>query len=106
MSILKEESTLTDRYQTTVPAAVRRALHLNKRDKVAYEVRNNGTVVLSRVEATEDDPALGKFLDLLQRDVASGNAQPLTQAMFEQTRELISGVEMDLSAPLTDADEE
>ena len=28
------ESTLTDRYQTTVPEPVRKALGLNKRDKI------------------------------------------------------------------------
>lgn len=30
-AILEAESTLTDRYQTTVPQAVRRALRLDKR---------------------------------------------------------------------------
>ena len=31
---LEVESTLTDRYQTTVPQTVRRALRLGKRDKI------------------------------------------------------------------------
>ena len=34
-ALLVSESTLTDRYQTTVPDAVRKALHLNKREKSA-----------------------------------------------------------------------
>ena len=33
---LEAESTLTDRYQTTVPETVRRALRLGKRDKIHY----------------------------------------------------------------------
>jgi antitoxin PrlF len=33
---LEAESTLTDRYQTTVPQTVRRALRLRKRDKIQY----------------------------------------------------------------------
>ena len=33
---LEVESTLTDRYQTTVPETVRRALRLGKRDKIHY----------------------------------------------------------------------
>jgi antitoxin PrlF len=33
---LEAESTLTDRYQTTVPETVRRALRLRKRDKIQY----------------------------------------------------------------------
>ena len=45
---LELESTLTDRYQTTVPDAVRRALKLGKRDKIRYLVRSDGRVVLTR----------------------------------------------------------
>lgn len=102
MPVVKEEATLTDRYQTTVPAAVRRALNLAKRDKIVYEVKDNGTVSLSRAEPAEDDPALGQFLDLLQRDVAVGNAQALTVAMRKRTRNLIKNVTIDLNAPLPD----
>ena len=36
---LDVESTLTDRYQTTVPETVRRALRLYKRDKIHYSIR-------------------------------------------------------------------
>ena len=36
---LEAESTLTDRYQTTVPETVRRALRLRKRDKIQYVIR-------------------------------------------------------------------
>ena len=41
---LELESTLTDRYQTTVPNSVRRALRLGKRDKLRYRVQPDGTV--------------------------------------------------------------
>jgi antitoxin PrlF len=39
------ESTLTDRYQTTIPDPVRKALHLNKRDKIHYTIQPNGQVI-------------------------------------------------------------
>ena len=45
---LEVESTLTDRYQTTVPETVRRALQLGKRDKLHYTIRPGGEVVLTR----------------------------------------------------------
>ena len=45
---LEAESTLTDRYQTTVPETVRRALRLRKRDKIQYVIRPSGEVVLTR----------------------------------------------------------
>ena len=41
--ILKLESTLTDRYQTTVPDVVRRTLGLEKRDKICYVIGQDGT---------------------------------------------------------------
>ncbi len=63
------ESTLTDRYQTTVPAPVRKALGLNKRDKISYTIEPDGKVVMSRAEQQESDPILGKFLNFLARDM-------------------------------------
>ena len=60
VATLEAESTLTDRYQTTVPETVRRALKRSKRDKIHYSIRSSGEVVLTRVDATEvDDPVLG-----------------------------------------------
>ena len=48
---MQVESTLTDRYQTTVPETVRRALRLGKRDKIHYTIRSDGEVVLTRATA-------------------------------------------------------
>ena len=63
---LKLESTLTDRYQTTVPNAVRHALKLGKRDKIRYLIQPDGGVMLARASGkTEDDPVLGQFLNFL-----------------------------------------
>ena len=73
---LEVQSTLTDRYQTTVPETVRRALKLGKRDKIQYAIRPGGEVVLTRANASdEDDPALGPFLALLAADIARHPAQ-------------------------------
>ena len=70
-AIMQLESTLTDRYQTTVPESVRRALHLGKRDRIHYTIRPDGEVVLTRAAASDsDDPALVPFLDFLARDIA------------------------------------
>ena len=69
---IEVESTLTDRYQTTVPETVRRALGLAKRDKIRYSIRPGGDVVLIRANVSEgDDPVLGQFLGFLVRDIAS-----------------------------------
>ena len=59
-TILEVESTLTDRYQTTVPEPVRRALNLRKRDRIHYAIRPGGEVVLTRAEvAASSDHQIG-----------------------------------------------
>ena len=68
---VEADSTLTDRYQTTVPETVRRFLRLGKRDKLRYSIRPSGEVVLSRATTvTRSDPVLDAFLAFLARDMA------------------------------------
>ncbi len=99
----KFESTLTDRYQTTVPDPVRRALKLGKRDKIRYLVRPDGAVLMTRAEPAEkDDPALGKFLSFLERDIADHpeRVHAVGIKLAARIRTLVRGVEVDLDAPL------
>lgn len=105
---LEVESTLTDRYQTTVPEMVRRSLRLGKRDKVHYSIRPNGEVVLSRAEVSEtDDPVLGQFLGFLSRDMAEhpNHLQALDASFVQRLQSLTLGIEVDLEAPLSADDE-
>ena len=107
-STLEAESTLTDRYQTTVPEAVRRALGLGKRDKIHYVIRPNGEVVLSRATSGEaEDPVMVAFLDFLAQDMtAHPNRLTVVSAdLAEQVQSLVSGVEVDWDAPLSADDE-
>ena len=105
---LEVESTLTDRYQTTVPETVRRALRLGKRDKIQYTIRPGGEVVLTRVKASEDDdPVLGQFLGFLARDIASHpeRLQGIDASFVLRLQSLTGGIEVDLDAPLSSDDE-
>ncbi|MCL2523906.1 MAG: type II toxin-antitoxin system PrlF family antitoxin [Betaproteobacteria bacterium] len=105
---LEVESTLTDRYQTTVPETVRRALRLGKRDKIHYCIRPGGEVVLTRAKPAEgDDPALGSFLDFLARDIASHpeRLQAVDAGFVQRLQSLVGGVEADLDAALSADDE-
>jgi antitoxin PrlF len=105
---LSAESTLTDRYQTTVPEPVRRALKLGKRDRVHYTIRPNGEVVLSRAEQEEPaDPVLTRFLGFLARDMADHPERlgAMDAGLAERLRSLVGDAEIDLDAPLQ-ADEE
>lgn len=105
---LEVESTLTDRYQTTVPETVRRALRLGKRDKIHYTIRPGGEVVLTRVEAPEvDDPVLGQFLGFLARDITSHpeRLQAIDSTFVQRIQSLTGGIEIDLDATLSADDE-
>ncbi len=103
---LEVESTLTDRYQTTVPETIRRALKLRKRDKIQYSVRPNGEVVLRRV-AQSVDPVLAQFLGFLVSDVASHpeRLQAVDIGLVRRVRALVKNVTVDLDAPLSADDE-
>lgn len=105
---LEVESTLTDRYQTTVPATVRRVLQLGKGDKIHYTIRPNGEVVLTRAEASEDvDPVLGQFLGFLAADLARHpeRLQSLDAGFVQRLQSLVGGVDVDLNAALSTDDE-
>lgn len=103
--LLVSESTLTERYQTTIPDQVRKVLGLKKREKIRFTIQADGQVMLSR--ADEEDPAIDQFLSFLAQDIKS-NPQRLglvDSDLAGRIQSLVSGVEIDLDAPLSDADE-
>lgn len=102
------DSTLTDRYQTTVPQTVRRVLRLGKRDKLHYSIRPSGEVVLSRAAtAPANDPVLDAFLAFLARDMAAHpeQLQALDADLVNKLKSLVGGVEIDMDAALSADDE-
>jgi len=107
-SVLEAESRLTDRYQTTVPASVRKALSLEKRDRLRFVVQADGQVVLTRVvDGDADDPVLGQFLDFLAADMARHpeRLQALDAGLTERMDDLVGDIDVDLDATLADDDE-
>ena len=105
---LQVESTLTDRYQTTVPETVRRALRLKKRDKIQYLIRPGGEVVLTRASDDEiDDPVLGQFLGFLAQDMSAHpqRLQAVDLALIERIKSLVADADINLDAPLSQEDE-
>ena len=101
---LTVESTLTDRYQTTVPESVRRALHLGKRDKIRFTLQSDGKIVLTRADDSEVDPVLGQFLGFLAKDIAEHpqHVHALSTDLVKCVQSLVGNVEIGLDAPLPD----
>ncbi len=72
MSIIHEVATMTAKGQITLPKAIRHALGIDVGAKVAFELHDDGQVVVSRADAEHEDPAIGAFLDLLAGDIRAG----------------------------------
>ena len=85
--IVRAESTLTDRYQTTVPDLVRKTLGLQKRDKICYVIQDDVTVVLTRSSSVNEDPLVAKFLQFIAEDIEQ-NPQSV-RAISSSTRDRI-----------------
>ena len=68
-SMKRLQSTLTARYQTTIPTEVRRRLGLQGGDQITYRFTEEGRVELIR--ESSDDPILEAMLDALERDVVA-----------------------------------
>jgi len=48
------QSTITDRFQTTIPQDVRVALKLKPRQRVSYELRRDGSAVMRPIPRLDD----------------------------------------------------
>jgi antitoxin PrlF len=107
-TVLAVESTLTERYQTTVPETVRRALRLGKRDKIRFTIRPDGDVVLTRaVVPSSEDPVIGHFLNFLASDMTAHPERlaAINLGLVQRIHNLVGNVIVDLDATLTAEDE-
>jgi antitoxin PrlF len=104
--ILEIPAAITERGQTTVPAAIRRMLALGKRDQVVFRGLADGTVTIAKKEARADagDPVIGKFLEFLAEDMARDPARirPAPKSLAARGKRLVKGVKVDLDATLPD----
>lgn len=106
---IEVDSTLTDRFQTTVPASVRQALKLNRRDRIHYLIRDNGEVVLSRAQTpTDEDPVMKQFLTFLERDLQQHpeRIRPVTHNTFAEAKSLTAGIQVNLDDVLAEDEDE
>src|ERR1700674_4144697 len=100
--ILEIPATITDRGQTTVPAAIRRMLALGKRDQVVFRGLADGTVVIAKKQsrAGHGDPVIVTSLAFLARDRANEPARirPVPKSLVTRGKGLVKGVKVDLDA--------
>ncbi|MFZ3035441.1 MAG: type II toxin-antitoxin system PrlF family antitoxin [Parvibaculum sp.] len=106
-ALAQEVSTLTERYQTTVPSGVRKQLALKKGDRIRYSIEDNGRVYLEVDRGEDVDPAFGPFLDLLEADIKSHPArlQAFDGGLRDRLAALVGDIDVDLDAALSPDDE-
>lgn len=86
MPEIQEQATLTSKGQITLPKAIRQALGVVAGSKVVFELRA-GEVIVTRSDIKHEDPAIGAFLVLLEKDIRNGKRigslpDDLVQAML------------------------
>jgi len=96
MATIHEVATLTSKGQITLPKPIRQALGVDAGGKLAFDLRGS-EVVVTRVDAEHEDPAIGAFLSLLARDIEAGRnvrglPEDLARAMLEHAGD---GVNLD-----------
>ena len=106
-ALIHETSTLTARFQTTVPSGVRNRLNLKKGDRICFALDENGRVYIEPVRAGGTDPALGAFLDLIEADIKSHpeRLKAFDGGLRDRLSALVGDMDVDLDAPLSPDDE-
>ena len=84
MSIIHAVATMTAKGQITLPKAVRQMLGVDVGAKVAFELHEDGQIVVSRADTEHEDPAIAAFLDLLAGDIqAARHVQALPDGLAQ-----------------------
>jgi antitoxin PrlF len=100
------KSTLTDRFQTTIPTFVRQELGLGKRDLIEFFKADDGSILLRKAAPTshseEFSPELGAWLEFIARDhnQRPTTLKPFTTEMRDAAYSLFGDQEIDLAAEL------
>lgn len=101
MPIVEEICTITAKGQTTVPRAIRQALGVRYGGRIAFRIES-GAVTVRAADEPEDDPALGPFLALLERDLSERpeSVTALTPSMIERIEAATEGADADPDEPI------
>jgi len=99
-------SRVTSRNQTTVPPAVRKALHLEKGERLGYIIEGNEVRLVNASALQEhEDPIVTGFLHLLASDLEAhpGRVKVFPSELLARAKELTEDVEIDHEAPIDGA---
>lgn len=72
MPAIHEVATITSKGQITLPKPIRQVLGVDAGGKVAFDFAGDRVVVTRVTDEPHEDPAIGRFLALLEKDIQSG----------------------------------
>jgi antitoxin PrlF len=103
-ALLKEESTITAKGQTTVPKSVRQALGVDYGGRIAFVVDDQRRVYVQKADAEEtEDPVIKGFLAFLAQDMARHPEKSVVsfpKALLDRAAALTDGMVVDLDAEI------
>ena len=95
MAEIHAVATITSKGQITLPKTIRKALGVDSGGKVSFKFDGDSVTVARADPAEHADPAIARFLVLLERDLSNGKnvavlppalAKSLKQALKRQVR--------------------
>jgi antitoxin PrlF len=95
-------SKLTERSQTTLPAAVRTVLGLEPGERIGYLIEGNSVRIINADQEEHDDPAIARFLEFLGQDLNTHpeRLEALPADLIARARALTQHVTIDHDAPI------
>ena len=103
-ALLKEESTITAKGQTTVPKSVRQALGVDYGGRIAFFVDEQRRVYIQKAEVEETaDPVIDRFLEFLAQDIVrhpEKSVLAFPQSLLDQAVAQTAGMTVDLDAEI------
>ena len=72
MRTIHEVATITSKGQLTLPKPIRQALGVGFGGKVAFSLRGQEVVVTRAGDSEHEDPAIARFLAILEKDIEAG----------------------------------
>lgn len=103
-ALLKEDSTITAKGQTTVPKAVRQALGVDYGGRITFHVDDQRRVYIEKADVEEAaDPVVERFLEFLAQDMTKHPEKSVVAfppALRDRIAALTDGMAVDLDADI------
>jgi antitoxin PrlF len=102
-ALLKEESTITAKGQTTVPKAVRQALGVDYGGRIAFFVDDQRRVYVEKAVEEARDPVVDRFLAFLAQDMTNDPGKSvvaLPSTLRDRILALTENMDVDLDAEI------